>query len=119
MEYFNLNTIVSLTGAITAVCGSILAFQRLSKGAKKDREHEAQKILEQAREEDLVIKSKLESQIDTLNAKIENLELNTEKDLQHIKEIYASDIKSLGEKVDQVREQLNDQHAGVLSLLSK
>ncbi len=104
---------------IIALSGLLLTWQKIVKNAKKDREEQEAKILQTAKEEDALLKSKVDARIERLEDHLKTLEANVNKDILHLKETYAAEIKVLGEKIEALREELRGQHSQMVTLLSK
>lgn len=115
----DLQSIMPFAATFTALGGAWLTLRKIARDAHKTKKEQAQEILKAAREEDLIMKTKLEARIEGLKADLKNLEFNVNKDMGHLKENYSSEIRVLGEKIEELREQLHNQHVGVLNLLSK
>jgi uncharacterized membrane protein len=105
--------------ALVTISGLILSWQKIVKNAKKEREEQAAKILQAAKEEDALLKAKLEARVEKIDLQLKTLELNVNKDIGHLKETYAAEIKVLGEKIEALRDELRDQHSQMVTLLSK
>lgn len=118
MELPDMNTMIPV-GAMIAMGTLILTIQKISKNFKKEREEHAAKILQHAKEEDALVKAKLEARIEKALAELKNLELSVNKDINHIKESYGNEIKNLGEKIESLRSDLRNQHAQLVDLLSE
>lgn len=104
---------------IIAVSSLILTWQKIAKNAKKTREEETAKILQKAKEEDNLLKAKMEAKIEGLSKEVKNLELSVQKDISHLKESYSADLKNLGEKIETLRYELNQRHSDLIELLTK
>jgi predicted RNase H-like nuclease (RuvC/YqgF family) len=65
------------------------------------------------------IKEEFEIKIKILEGKMEALEKSFEKDVDHIKTTYNSEIKSLSEKIEDLREELRESTNQLIQLLSK
>lgn len=104
---------------IIAISGLILTWQKIVKNAKKDREEHTAKILQSAKEDDNLLKAKLEARIEKIDAQLKNLELNVNKDMDHLKQTYSMEIKTLGDKIELLRDELRQQHSGLIDLLTK
>lgn len=106
-------------GMAIALGTLVITLQKISKNFKKDRDEHAAKILQAAKEEDSLLKAKLEARIERISAEVKNLELSVNKDMDHLKETYSSEIKNLGEKIENLRDELRQQHSGLIELLTK
>ena len=118
MEMLDLSTMIPLGGLI-ALATLILTMQKISKNFKKDRDEHAAKILQAAKEEDSLIKAKLEARIEKVGADLKNFELNVNKDINHLRETYNGEIKNLGNKIEDLRSELKNQHGQLVQLLSE
>jgi uncharacterized membrane-anchored protein YhcB (DUF1043 family) len=106
-------------GAITAVSGLYAGWRhiRYSLAAKKDREKQA--ILDKAKDELDKVEAKLNEKIRLLHEEIEDHKQNITKDLGHMREMYDGELKNLGNKIDELRRDLSDQHSQMVALLTK
>jgi predicted RNase H-like nuclease (RuvC/YqgF family) len=125
-----LSTILSLAGAITTVGIAWLTLRKIGKDFRKDRELEAAKIIQVAKEADYKLKSDLDgirlvsynelnTKIAALEARLDNLEQSVEKDLLHVRETFNGEIRNLGEKIEDLRADLQSQHSQLVGLLTK
>lgn len=105
--------------AVVTITSLIYTWQRIFKTAKRDRDEHAARILQSAKEDDNLLKAKLEARIEKIDAQVKNLELNVNKDINHLKETYSAEIKVLGEKIETLRDELRNQHSQMVTLLSK
>jgi predicted RNase H-like nuclease (RuvC/YqgF family) len=106
-------------GAITALGGLYTAFRHVRYGiqAKKDRERQA--ILDEANEQLVKIEARLELKIRNLQEEIESNKQNIDKDLSHMRQMYDGELKNLGNKIDELRRDLSDQHSSMVALLTR
>ena len=118
MEFFDMQTMVPV-GAMIALGTLVLTIQKVLKNFKRDREENAAKILQAAKEEDALIKAKLEARIEKFAVELKNLEYNVSKDMDHLKETYNNEIKNLGSKIEELRSELRNQHGQLVQLLSE
>lgn len=112
-------TIMPLAAAITAVGGAWLTVRKIAKDAAKSKKELADEILQQAKEEDAQLKSSMEARVAALETALGTLEVSVNKDIEHLKETYANEIKNLGEKIEALRDQLNSQHSQLVNLLTE
>jgi len=112
-------TIVPVGAAVSAIGGAYLTVRKIAKDAANARKEHERDFLRLAKEEDTLMKAKLEARIEGIRAELKNLELSVNKDLGHMKDAYSSEMKNLGEKIELLREELRSQHSGILTLLSK
>lgn len=115
--------IPSTAGVIAAgatVCGSIYASWRhfrFSKQARKDQEK--QDLLKEAKDQVSPMIEALETKINKLVVEIENQKEKVDRDFSYMKSTYTNEIKVLGEKIENLREQINTSHAQMVTLLTQ
>ena len=113
MQYYG------VVGMAIAIGTLILTLQKVFRNFRKERDEYAAKILQTAKEDDNLLKAKLEAKLEALDTKLKNLEISVNKDMTHLKDTYTSEIKNLGEKIETLRDELRQQHSGLIELLSK
>jgi chromosome segregation ATPase len=118
MDFTDMTTMVPI-GALIALGTLVLTMQKIYKNFKKDRDEHAAKILQAAKEEDALIKAKLEAKIEKLDMEIKSLEASVDKDMDHLKETYNNELRNLGSKIEELRSELRNQHGQLVQLLTK
>lgn len=118
MELPDMQNAISI-GALIALGTLVLTMQKIWKNFKKDRDEQEAKILQQAKEEDALLKTQMEAKIEALKVKVETLEHGIEKDMEHLRETYNGEIRNLGSKIEELRSELRNQHGQLVQLLSK
>lgn len=111
--------IMPLAAAITAVGGAWLTIRKVAKDAASSRKEQEKDFLRQAKEEDLLVKTKLDARIDALKTELRNLESNVNKDMDHLKDTYNGEIRNLGQKIEELRSELKNQHGQLVQLLTE
>lgn len=109
----------SLSGFIIAVGGAWLTVRKIIKDYRKEREHEAAKVIQEAKEADALLKAKLETEISKIKSELRNLEANVNKDMNHLRETYNSEIRNLGLKIEDLRAELRNNTSQIVNLLTK
>jgi hypothetical protein len=106
-------------GAITAVGGLWAGWRhiRYSLQAKKDKYR--QDIIDQAKEEMTKIKVVLENKIKVVEIELQTQKESVSKDLSHLKEGYSSEVKILGQRIEELRQDLAVQHGSLVALLTR
>lgn len=112
-------SIMTIAGSIITVGTAVITTQKIVKNFRKIREEHNAKLLQAAKEEVAITKIKLESRIKEIESDLETLKITVGKDIEHVRENYATEIKNLGDKVDDIRSELRDQHIQILQLLTK
>lgn len=116
---FDFQWILYLAGAIVTLGTAYLTIKKVINANKSEKKAQANEILKCAREEIGSIEQKLLTKIQIVEDRIEILEKDVNKDITHLKESYSNEIKSLGEKIENLREELRVQHANLLNLIMK
>lgn len=107
-----------LTALGTIASVVIVVVMAIRAGAKRNHKLESDRILKEAEEKIALAELKLNARIDTAEASLENLRGNVERDLNLIKEGYRGEVKILASKIEDLRDQLRQQHMQLLGLLS-
>ena len=122
MDMSNAETLLPLIPfavTVTVIGTAWITVKKIARDSQKARKEHADEILQVAREEDALLKAKLEARIESVKAQLSNLELNINKDLTHLKETYSGEIKNLGQKIEDLRSELKNQHGQLVSLLTE
>jgi glycerol-3-phosphate dehydrogenase len=119
MDMTDMQTLLPVAGTITVIGTAWLTIRKIAKDAAKQKKEQAAEILHAAKEEDALLKAKLEARIESVKAQLSNLELNVNKDLTHLKETYSGEIKNLGQKIEELRSELKNQHGQLVTLLTE
>jgi hypothetical protein len=61
----------------------------------------------------------LNSKLELINKDAENMEMVLTKEIAYVKEAYKGEIKNLGEKIESLRSQVQEQHNQLIGLLTK
>jgi len=109
---------ISISGGIAAVATAVVTVQKVLKNLKKAHELHNAKILQAAKEDLSVAKIKLEARIEALEHSLVALKEGVSRDIAHVKETHSNELKNLGEKIGEIRQELRDQHAQILQLLT-
>jgi len=113
------NSLVTLAGLVITLGTALLTIMKVNRTVKKDKEEQEAKILQQAKEEDELIRTQFEAKIYSQEQKLENLRESFVKDIEHLRENHSGQISNLGEKIEQLRDELRTQHGQMVVLLSK
>ena len=119
MDLSSYSSVLAPSGILSGAATLWYYGRKILKEIKKSKEESSSKILEEAKQFDKEIKEKLEARIDLLENQLHNLEENVSKDLSHIKETQASEIKNLASKIDELREELRTGHSSLIQLLTR
>ena len=118
MDYMAYGMIGAVSGAITLIGGAYMTIRKIARDAKGERKELVAEILQQAKEEDSLIKAKLESRLEALRAELKNLEFNINKDVSYLRETQRVDMRNLADKLETLREELRGQHGQLVQLLT-
>jgi hypothetical protein len=119
VDLLDYQNIMPIAFAITTFGGAWLTIRKIAKDAAKSKKEQAAEILHAAKEEDSLMRAKLEARIESVKAELANLQLNVNKDLSFLKESHSNEIKNLGVRIESLRDELRLQHSQLLSLLTK
>lgn len=119
MESISIGTLVALAGVVTAIGGAWLTVRKIQKDHNDEKELVAAKILSEAKEQDALIRAELEARMSALQIQVETLESSVNKDLEHIRQTYNGEIRNLGQKIEDLRSELRNQHGQLVGLLTK
>lgn len=111
--------ILAVAGAFSVIGGAWITIRKIQKDAEESKKKHATEILESAKEEILLKEKDLQAQLVAIKVRIDSLESNVEKDLQHLRETYNGEIRNLGQKIEDLRSELRNQHTQMVSLLTK
>lgn len=119
MDFTNSSAIMSLVELASGIGGLWYLGLKIVREVRKAKKHEADRIIQECKELDLVVKNKLEAKIDMLESQINNLEFNMSKDLSNMKENYTLELSNLSERIQVLRSDLQSQHIQILELLTQ
>lgn len=116
----DINTAIGTAAAVvTAIGGAYPIINHLIAKKKRDKEKYRQDILDQAQEEMKKIEKSLEEKIAFLENEFQTQKQSIYKDFNFFKETHNSEIKALGEKIENLRNDLSQQHQALVGLLTK
>lgn len=119
MPNIDFQLILYIAGGIVTLGGAYLTIKKIINSNKSEKKAQYNEVLKAAREEFELKEQKLLLKIQFVEERIDNLEKDVTKDINHLKESYSNEIKSLGEKIENLREELRVQHSNLLNLISK
>jgi hypothetical protein len=111
--------LIPFAGFVTAIGTAIYTVQKVSKNFKTDKKEFKAEILQEAKEEDAKHRLDLETRLNTLQVDLNNLRDNIDKDILHVRETYNGEIRNLGQKIEDLRSELRNQHGQLVQLLTK
>jgi len=120
---FNFNDlstwITIVTTALASMGGVYMTFHKIVSNAERKKKRQNNALLEIAKSYDHDLREDMENKLHEIEAKIITLKENVDKDLEHLKETYKSEIKYLGQKVEELRGEIHTQHGQLVALLTK
>jgi hypothetical protein len=119
MDLSNTSAITSLVEMTSGIGGLWYLGLKIVREVRKAKKAEANRIIEECKELDLVVKSKLEAKINMLESQMQNLKSSVEKDLTSLKDNHAIELKNLSERVEQLRSDLATHNSQIIALLMK
>lgn len=112
-------SVLPLIGVVTAIGGAVYTILKILREIRKSKKAEADRIIDECKELDLVLKAKLEAKLSLLETQLHNLELNVAKDFSSMKESHTLELRNLGDKIESLRDEFRTQSVGILNLLTK
>jgi hypothetical protein len=119
MDLANAGSITSIIEIASGIGGLWYLGLKIVREGRKAKKIEANRIIEECKALDLVMKSNLEAKIDMLESQIHTLEISVAKDLTNLKDNHAIELKNLSERVELLRSDLTTQHSQIITLLMK
>ena len=111
--------IVQILIALGTVLSGTVTVHRYLKEAREEREEENTKTLKLALAEMERQVEKLELKIKACSDETENLRNSVDKEFEYVKSTYNSEIRNLGHKIEELREEVRNQPGQLVSLLTK
>ncbi len=106
-------------GALAAILGAAATFSKLKASFREELREETDKAIEYARDAARNDVELLKVQVENLSKEINRLEDSFQKDVAHIRETYNNEIRNLGNKIEELREEVRGQHSQLVTLLTK
>jgi len=119
MEITEYAQIIPAAGTFVILGTAWLTYRKIAKDAAKAKKEDAAAILHAAKEEDALMRIRLEAKIESLRRDLGNLEENIQKDMEHLKETYNGELRNLGAKIEDLRSDLKNQHGQLVQLLTE
>lgn len=111
--------IAQLLIALSTLLGLYVSVSRLKAGFKQELAEETEKAIDLVKATGQTDVAILKGQIENLTREITRLEDSFKKDVSHIRETYNSEIRNLGHKIEELREEVRGQHSQLVTLLTK
>jgi hypothetical protein len=118
-DLLNISSLVSIAATITALGSAFLTVRKVISNLEKKRKAQKEDILREAIKSDDALSVKLTNKIHDLDTEIKTMKQDHSKDIAHLKETYNGEIKFLGQKIEELRSEVRNQHAQLVQLLSK
>lgn len=116
----DVTTYAGIAGAAATVLGAAYPIYKSFKKASKAKEDKYRDdILGAAKIEAERIKTELEGKIRALEEEFKVQKQVVSRDFSHFKDIYTNEIKVLGQRIEELRQDLGVQHSSLVSLLMK
>lgn len=115
----SISALLSVAAMITAVGTAWLTIRKVVKDAEKQKKIQSATILQSAKEADSILNTRLENKIHDLQSEMRVMKESHDKDLEHLKETYNGELKFLGQKIEELRSEVRNQHGQLVQLLSK
>ena len=119
MISFSWAGIEATAAAITAIYPFYIGAKHTLAHFRKKRDDRHKAILKQATEEVAKVKAELEEKLKSLRDDLDAQKERVSVELEHIREIYNSEIRVLGEKIETLRQDIQIGHQSLVALLTK
>jgi hypothetical protein len=113
------NLIVPVGSILFGIVSAWLTFLQLKKHYMEEIES---KIEQSSLNSSKDLKSEaelLKHKIDSIESHMIKIEESVSKEIEYVKEAYKGEIKNLGEKIENLREEVRNQHTQLIGLLTK
>jgi len=111
--------ILSIATGITVLGTAYLTARKIIKDSQASVAKREEELMTQAKEHDQKLFLEIKSELEVLETKITNLEADFNKELSFVKEVHNNELKQLGEKIENLRDDLKVQHSNLLTLITK
>lgn len=126
----SLTSIASIAGVVSIVAGAWLKVRRVLKDRNEAKIVERAIIIQEAKEISAKNKAAVSYRLDLLEADLNNklkalsekilaLEESTAKEIGHVKESYNSELRFLGSKIEELKDEMRGQMGQIVQLVSK
>jgi len=105
---FSLSSIAEAAGSVAVIATAYLKLRKIVHERKKQKEVEKAIIIQEAKEIALKYKRELESKIELL-----------QKDLDNVKANHSTEIKYVGERIQELRDEVRSQLSQIVTLVSR
>jgi|SRR5581483_2205084 len=119
MDLSQYQNLVPEAGVVITLGTAWLTVRKIARDFERSKKEQAAEILQSAKEADAAMKLKLEGKIHDLESQVKNFKENVEKDLNHLRETYNGELKFLGQKIEELRSEVRNQHSQLVQLLTK
>jgi hypothetical protein len=126
----NLSSIVAIAGALGVISGAYIKIRKIFADREKHQHLQRALILQEAKEADAQLKAGIEarrevlyqeitSRIKAVETRIDNVEEAVNKEISHIRDSYNSEIRFLGSKIEELKDEVRTSLSQVVILVSK
>ena len=125
-----ITAMLPMAGVIITLGTAYLTIRKIARDAKREKREQAAEILQTAKEEiaksraaitseRALVQKDFEARISNLEQEFQAHKESVDKDFAHVRETYNSEIRNLGNKIEELREELRSQNNQMIGLLSK
>lgn len=111
-----------MIGAVIAALGSIgavvVTFTNLKTSFKKEISKEIEDAVKAVKIESEADMNAFNLRLDAISKEVLNLEEKIDSDIENVKNVYNSELKSVAEKIEALRDQVREQHGQLVALLT-
>lgn len=120
LENIDISTVFTIAGTVcTGVGGFYMTVRKLIIAREKAAKARDNSIIQQAKENDLILKEDIEQKLREMSLKLEDQKEDFETEIRHLKETHNSELKYLGEKIEELRSEVQNHHMQLMQLLTR
>lgn len=113
------NSLIEASSGIVAIVGGLYTgIRRLRSSSKAKKIQEREEILLKAMEGADKIREELETKIKIIEMELKNQKESMSKELHAMRDSYNSEIRILGQRIQELKEDLSQQHQSLVGLLT-
>lgn len=113
------NMIMAIAGAIGTLGTAGFTIRHLFVILRKRRELHKASILNEAKKEVDAVQQILENRVKSMEVELALHKESMAKDLVHLKETYTAEMANLGQKIENLRNDIQQQHQALIGLLTR
>ena len=120
IDKIDISTLFTIAGTIfTSIGGLYMTIRKIVISREKAAKSRDASIMQQAKDQDMLLKNEINQKIRELIVKIEDDREDLQTEIEHLKETYNSELRFLGQKIEGLRAEVQNQHVQLMQILTK